>query len=93
MRHPFELKITELEAVESDLIRELTDEESKQISGGADDKVTTLALGEEGGEVTTLALGEEGGGVVTTQALGEEGGGEEPPKKWSDPCVPFPPYR
>jgi len=35
---------------------------------------TTLALGEEGGRVTTQALGEEGGYPPTTQRLGEEGG-------------------
>ena len=74
MRHPFELEIADLEIVEASQIRELTDEEIKNISGGHDDRVTTLALGEEGGEVTTLALGEEGG-EVTTLALGEEGGG------------------
>jgi hypothetical protein len=38
-------------------------------------EVTTLALGEEGGDwATTLALGEEGGGEITTMAIGEEGG-------------------
>lgn len=38
-------------------------------------EVTTLALGEEGGEwATTLAVGEEGGDVITTMAIGEEGG-------------------
>ncbi len=48
-----------------------------------DNRMTTLALGEEGGtkpgtsggRMTTMAVGEEGGGTVTTQALGEEGGG------------------
>ena len=89
MRHPFELKIIEiadLEAVEPDGVRELTDEETKQISGGGKAELTTLAIGEEGGcptvppVATTRALGEEGGGysippVATTLALGEEGGG------------------
>ena len=81
MRHPFELKISDLEAVKLDAVRELTDEETKQISGGGSELVTTLALGEEGGHepVTTLALGEEGGyprpPFATTRALGEEGGG------------------
>jgi hypothetical protein len=37
-------------------------------------RVTTMALGEEGGRATTFALGEEGGRRVTTFALGEEGG-------------------
>lgn len=36
-------------------------------------RVTTMALGEEGGQATTMALGEEGG-EVTTMAIGEEGG-------------------
>ena len=82
MRHPFELKISDLEAVKLDAVRELTDEETKQISGGGSELVTTLALGEEGGHepVTTLALGEEGGHEpVTTLALGEEGGYQRPP--------------
>lgn len=35
-------------------------------------KVTTLAVGEEGGRPTTLAIGEEGG--PTTKRVGEEGG-------------------
>ena len=73
MRHPFELKISDLEAVELDTVRELTDEETKQISGGGSNKLTTFAIGEEGGEVTTFAIGEEGG-EVTTLAIGEEGG-------------------
>ncbi len=41
-------------------------------------RVTTYAVGEEGGggRVTTYAVGEEGGGGrVTTYAVGEEGGG------------------
>jgi len=42
-------------------------------------RMTTLAVGEEGGGgATTMALGEEGGGGgggVTTMAVGEEGGG------------------
>jgi len=41
--------------------------------------VTTYAVGEEGGgTVTTYAVGEEGGGRVTTYAVGEEGGGRPP---------------
>jgi hypothetical protein len=77
MRHPFELELCDLEAVEFNVVEELTDEEAANIGGGR--KFTTQALGEEGGEVTTLAVGEEGGGV-TTQALGEEGGVIRPPK-------------
>ena len=81
MRHPFELKtieIADIETFEHDEVLKLTDEEAKQISGGGEAELTTLALGEEGGSpgVTTLALGEEGGSpsTVTTLALGEEGG-------------------
>jgi hypothetical protein len=77
MRHPFELELSDLEAVEFNVVEELTDEEAANIGGGR--RITTQALGEEGGEVTTLAVGEEGGGV-TTQALGEEGGVIRPPK-------------
>jgi len=40
------------------------------------DKLTTMAVGEEGGGATTLAVGEDGGGEVTSMAVGEEGGGE-----------------
>ena len=48
----------------------------EKVQGGRTSRVTTQAVGEEGGEIiiTTLALGEEGG-TVTTQALGEEGCG------------------
>ena len=51
----------------------LTDDEMVQVSGGRPGRVTTLAVGEEGGGYTTFAVGEEGG--VTTLAIGEEGGG------------------
>jgi hypothetical protein len=78
MRHPFDLDPSELEALQLDVVEELTDEEAANIGGGR--SFTTRALGEEGGgDVTTLALGEEGGGV-TTRALGEEGG-VTPPEK------------
>lgn len=79
MRHPFELELCDLEAVEFNVVEDLTDEEAANIGGGR--KFTTLAVGEEGGEVTTLAVGEEGG-EVTTKAIGEEGGfipGPKPP--------------
>jgi len=36
---------------------------------------TTQAVGEEGGGPSTRAAGEEGGGMATTEALHEEGGG------------------
>lgn len=47
----------------------------EKVQGGRTSRVTTQAVGEEGGEIiTTLAVGEEGG-TVTTLALGEEGCG------------------
>lgn len=57
-------------------MRELDTHQTDEVSGGyrKRPRVTTLAVGEEGGgPITTLAIGEEGGGVVTTLALGEEG--------------------
>jgi hypothetical protein len=69
MRHPFDLDLAELEAVQANL-QGLTDAELETVAGGKG--YTTMALGEEGGH-TTMALGEEGGGP-TTMALGEEGG-------------------
>jgi len=69
-------------------MKELDQQQTELVSGGLRKRppVTTLALGEEGGDVTTLAVGEEGGvattlaigeeePVFTTLALGEEGGG------------------
>lgn len=68
---------------------------SSQAAQEPDLKVTTLAVGEEGGvrppgppRPTTQAVGEEGGGQPpqppkpTTKAVGEEGGGQppQPPK-------------
>ncbi|MCC5633214.1 hypothetical protein LC613_37590 [Nostoc sphaeroides CHAB 2801] len=84
MKHPFDLKIAELESIDLK-ITALSDDEANQVCGGF--ATTTEAVGEEGGRVTTLALGEEGGaattkaigeegGRVTTLALGEEGGGD-----------------
>ncbi|AUS99897.1 hypothetical protein CLI64_05560 [Nostoc sp. CENA543] len=72
MKHPFDLNIADLEALNLET-QELTDEEADQVTGGLKPIFTTLALGEEGGDATTLALGEEGGDF-TTLALGEEGG-------------------
>jgi hypothetical protein len=77
MRHPFELEISDLEAVNLNIEEELTDEQATKVTGGL---LTTQALGEEGGRIwpptinppikqkppffyTTLALGEEGGGL------------------------------
>ena len=73
MRHPFELEISDLEAVNFNIEEELTGEEATQVTGGL--VLTTHALGEEGGSIwppiikppikpptlTTMALGEEGG--------------------------------
>jgi hypothetical protein len=73
MRHPFELEISDLEAVNLNIEEELTGEEATQVAGGL--VSTTRALGEEGGcfwspiiklpikppTVTTMDLGEEGG--------------------------------
>lgn len=55
---------------------ELPAETLEKIQGGKG-RVTTMAVGEEGGPpVTTMAVGEEcGGPIYTTLALGEEGGG------------------
>lgn len=54
---------------------ELPTEALEKVQGGKGLRMTTMALGEEGGTVTTMAVGEECGGTVTTLALGEEGGG------------------
>ena len=70
MKHPFDLKIAELESIDLK-ITALSDDEANQVCGGL--ATFTKALGEEGGRVTTQALGEEGG-RATTKALGEEGG-------------------
>jgi hypothetical protein len=48
-------------------------EEGKRIPPGLEDQVTTLALGEEGGDRLTTAVKQEEGGT-TTQAYAEEGG-------------------
>jgi hypothetical protein len=59
MRHPFDLELSELEAVHAHL-QCLTEAELETISGGRLD-VTTMALGEEGG-CTKLAY-EVGGSI------------------------------
>jgi hypothetical protein len=71
-----------------------------QAAENVSSRVTSMALGEEGGRSpspppkppaqprpTTLAVGEEGGGTVTTQAVGEEGGrpSSPPPKPPAQP--------
>jgi len=70
MRHPFELELSDLENVNSNLEEKITNEEAGKVLGGSTIEgrirypkppiYTTLALGEEGG-LTTLAIGEEGG--------------------------------
>ncbi len=61
MNHPFALDISDLEAVELDLEAEISDEEALQVGGGL--SIYTDALHENGEtpELTTLAVGEEGG--------------------------------
>ncbi len=68
-------------------MKPITLQQAEQVTGAL--RLTTLAIGEEGGKppvitsklrgeemATTLAVGEEGGGpVITTLALGEEDGG------------------
>ncbi len=81
MSHPFDLDISDLEAIKLDFEEEVTDQEAATVGGGR--KVVN-----GGGSVTTLALGEEGGSIqpiipiiqpelpiYTTLAMGEEGGG------------------
>ncbi|WP_293336472.1 hypothetical protein [Microcoleus sp. CAWBG58] len=85
MNHPFDLDAADLEAMDLDFEEQLTDEEAAQVGGGL--KVTTLALGEEGGGIVCISApcpGSEGGESprpipidppMTTLALGEESGG------------------
>jgi len=78
MKHPFELEISELEALELDFVEPLTDESAQKITGGSN--VTTEYVTAQQGEA-----GEEGGGGhgVTTEYVtvphpgeaAEEGGG------------------
>ncbi|MDJ0662585.1 MAG: hypothetical protein QNJ42_24335 [Crocosphaera sp.] len=70
-RHPFELELSELEAINLE-IEDLTEEQAQEVTGGCPGMVTQVNDKEGGGRFTTLALGEEGGDV-TTLALGEEG--------------------
>jgi hypothetical protein len=62
MRHPFELRLSDLEAIELQEIEKTTEEEIAKVKGGGElPKRTTEAVGEEGGQPTTLSLREEGG--------------------------------
>lgn len=87
MNHPFNLSLSDLQAVEISVER-LTDEEAGKVLGGVGQNSTTgkkkwhkhatLNLKhpckvKEEPVYTTLAIGEEGG-TFTTQAIGEEGG-------------------
>ena len=71
MRHPFDLSMSELEAIHAQM-HPLSDADLEHVAGGR--AVSTMATGEEGGDPTTMATGEEGGGGLTTMAIGEEGG-------------------
>ena len=78
MRHPFELELSDLEAVEFNVVEDLTDEEAANIGGGR--RLPTFYFGEDGSEPTTFRFGEDGGpiprpkpDVFITLALGEEG--------------------
>ncbi|MEH2394777.1 MAG: hypothetical protein V7K21_25025 [Nostoc sp.] len=76
MKHPFELEISDLEAIELDFLEPLTDESAEKITGGL--QATTQYVTAQVGEAA-----EEGGGhVATTQYItakvgeaAEEGGG------------------
>lgn len=82
MRHPFDLALTDLTAIDLEFAESLTDEEAEQVAGGID--ATTLAVGEEGGydygfpkhwppkHPKPVPIDPR---PVTTYAVGEEGGG------------------
>jgi hypothetical protein len=48
MSHPFEMNLSDLEALDLEFEEKLTNQEAATIGGGSD--FTTLALGEEGGD-------------------------------------------
>ena len=84
MNHPFELELSDLESIELDFPEELTHEEAAKVEGGSG-RVTTLALGEEGGcihpqspvskfVIKPYPAPPAKPPKVTTQAIGEEGG-------------------
>jgi hypothetical protein len=91
MRHPFDLDKDELQTLDLNSLKDLTDPESESISGGQSVSQTLTAVGpgesgESGGHASTMAVGEEGGDA-TTLAVGEEGGGWSVP--WPDMPSPF----
>ncbi len=84
MSHPFELELSDLEAVELSFEEQLTSEDAGKVQGGFVPIATTQALGEEGGggyhpipkptpseTLTAVKWGEsgEGGGGATTYAI------------------------
>lgn len=79
MKHPFDLQLSDLEALDLDLEEQLTDEEAAQVGGGLKN-YTTQALGEEGGDCPRprpkpRPVKPHKPPEATTFALGEEGGG------------------
>ncbi len=91
MSHPFELKISDLKAIELNFEKQLTDEEASTVHGGfhATTNYATITIGEAGeeggGHFTSEIFGEEGGttnrigeegGHFTTESIGEEGGAD-----------------
>lgn len=90
MRHPFDLNLDEIAAIDLEFLEELSEQESSQVDGSL--RYTTKALGEEGGYFpspspkpkprpypihppeATTLALGEEGGEVTTLAIGEEGG-------------------
>jgi hypothetical protein len=79
MSHPFDLNITDLEALEIVFEDELTDEEAERVGGGSfrcgTPRFTTRSIGEEGGWCgTPNPFPKPQPPEATTLALGEEGG-------------------
>jgi hypothetical protein len=76
MRHPFELELGELEAIDLHFEEYITDEEAAQVGGGIlpGGCVVTQSLLETGGpSIPTLPPNKPP--TYTTMAVGEEGGG------------------
>ena len=88
MSHPFDLNLSDLEAIEIDFEKQLTDEESAQVSGGGHIQcISAPCPGSEGGGSTRppsfefppikFPVGEKppkDPPTFTTKAGGEEGG-------------------
>ena len=79
MRHPFELKISELENINFEL-EELNEKTAENVTGGTGTfSVDFVGLTADnsnvaGGGATTMATHEEGGDNFTSMATHEEGG-------------------